>query len=66
MTQSKVKTKFSEIPQDSHIEDPNKQDSDQTAQMRFLICVCGSQHTRQESITRGMTYLNYLLRKQKL
>ena len=67
MTQAIAKTKFLEIPQDSHIEDPNKEDSDQTVQMRFLICESIVRSTCVRNIyTRGMTHLNYLLRKQQL
>ena len=50
MTQGISKTKFLEIPQDSHIKDPNKEDSDQTADALFDLCVCCSQHMRQEHI----------------
>ena len=67
MSQAIANTKFLEIPQDSHIADPNKEDSDQTAQMRFLICVFVVRSTCVRNIyTRGMTHLNYLLRKQQL
>ena len=52
-----AKTKFLEIPQDSHIEDPNKEDSDQTVQMRFLICVSVVRSTCVRSIyTRGDSF----------
>ena len=66
MTQTIAKTKVLEIPWDSHIEAPNKEDSDQTVRMRFLICVSGVRSTCIKNIyTHGMTNLNYLLRKQQ-
>lgn len=39
LSQAIANTQFLEIPQDSHIVDHNKEDSDQTAHMRSLICV---------------------------
>ena len=67
MTQAIAKTEFLEIPQDSHIEDPNKEDSDLRAQMRFLICVSVVRSSCVRNIdTSGMTLLIYLLQKQQL
>ena len=61
MTQAIAKTKFLEIPQDLHIEDPNKEDSGQTVQMRILVCVSVVRSTCVRNInTRDMTNLNYL------
>ena len=60
MTQAIAKIKFLEIPQDSHTEDPNNEDSGQTVQMPFLICVSVVRSTCIRNIhTRGMTNLNY-------
>ena len=49
MPQAIANTKFFEIPQDSHIADPSKEDSDQTDAL-FDLYVCCSQCMRQEHI----------------
>ena len=61
MSQAKTNIKFLETPQDSHIVDPNKEESDQTAQMRLLICVFVVRSTCVRNIyTCGMTHLRSL------